>query len=564
MNKEINNFTDEKLKKLKCSDDIKKRIQLNFWLMSPMQAVSDKYPKEVLELHNKFNEQFIKSLLKVRSVLDYKLFIEEQKLRAEQSENKIAAVLHPQKRREQGLEPLEEADIYNVCNILGEPLKDLFKMDLIWANISLKTENDLFNVSVGDQSNFKAASEYFDKFYKGCKWAIEDNNKVANNLSKYNTNKNFDDFIKDNGFTYIRYPNIHLEQKQGFLGYLYKCSEIIAKTYGLSQNMVGFKQDGLELFTTKSSEAYYVPSLKNINLRLDMINAFFHEHFHSLDHQIMININLDEIKNMYGRRGELKFSLASELKLVEPEKITDSPSKEILMNFNSITDKLISEKEYSQEEQEQRKDNILKAVQRFLEEIPQKLNMDKSIFEPTINDILIDFTNIDINNKFELEMENKLLKLTQEYLLEQHENYLIDNPDMTHIDPPSTPFKASYANYYVSMVKKIHALYNNMNNNTLFYNYSFINDNNRKGGYFASKPEMLARTAESYFFNKYPELNITPPEWWENNSYLFYPQNEELKMVADIFEKTADAIKVNSNAFEKNIGKENKKKIYML
>lgn len=569
--KDIKDFyTGDKIKKLKCDSEIKKRMELIYWLTCPIVSVCEDIGQDVLDIHNKFNEQMLKSLSKVRNWIDYEVFLKEQNIRAEQSAIKVAEILHPQKRREQGKETVNELSLMNYCNLLGEPLIDLFRMESIFVNLHNKNLTDPYDMSVGDHSNYKQSKDYFESFYKGCQWAIEDNNKVADSLN-YEKQQDFKDFINENGFTYLRYPNIHLKQKDKFLSYLQECSQIISNTYGISQDNVGFKQNGLELFTTKSSEAYYVPSLNTINLRMDMINAYFHEHFHSLDHQIFHNIDLEEVKNMFGRRGQLKFSLASEVNMIDPEKITDGPSKEIMIEFNKITEKLIhnldsnnEEIPYLPENQEIRKAHILEDVEKFLNEIHSKLKISAEPFKPIIKDIMIAFKELEKPNDLMKLMEEKLFPLTIENLTEEYEEKLKEDINMLGQEKPDTPFKQAHANYYISMCGKIKTLYNKMNDKTLFFNYSFINDNSKKGGYFASKPEMLARTAETYFFNKFPHLNITPPEWWEANSYLFYPQNEEVNLVCKVFEETANVVKQNSSAFEKELGKHNKVKIYKL
>jgi len=250
---------------------------------------------------------------------------------------------------------------------------------------------------------------------------------------------------------------------------------------------------------------------------------------------------------MYGLRGEAAYSLASEIKLLKPEEIEENASKQILLGFNTASQDMIVKKDesdkevpFSEEEQNARKEKIFSMTKRFLQEIYKKLNLDAKDFEPTIEEIMQEFKNTPKTIEFEKIVETKINSLTNEQ------------------------FTTAHANYYSMMTSRIHYLYNHINNHTLYYNFSLINDNNKKGGYFASKPEMLARSAECYFFDKYPETNITPPEWWENNSYLFYPQDEEKQMIIDIFSKTVASISQNSLAFEANLGRKNVKKQYRL
>lgn len=526
-------------------EPLAKRVLLIYNLLNPIQAIDNKYEPEILQLHQEYTSSFIEKLKQVNSWDTYIQFINNEMIQEEQTRLKICKIMHPSSRKAKGLTPYLDAQIENISNLWGTALSYLFQSEYTLVQIKDKMISDE-DLTIGEQSNLSQLNNFTEQFYLGCEWAIADNIKVADSISNSipNSSVSFESFIHDNGFDFIRYPLVHQDKKDVFLSYLNYCSNILSEEYNISKNKLGFNQNGLELCTT-NSPAYYMPTTKCISLRLDMINAFFHEHFHALDHQILLGIDLKQVEAMFNR-GSIDYSLASEINIFNPASITDSAAKNILLEFNSVSKNLISQRNekneitnYTTEEQDQRKKKILTMTQRFLEEIYSKLELDPTPFTPVIQDIIKDFSSISKTIEFEYAMDEKLSTLVNEKFQNKHKNY------------------------YVEMTQRIHKLYNNMNEKTLFYNFSLISDNG-KPSYFATIPEMLARTAESYFFTKYPNTNITPPEWWENNSYLFYPQDEEKKMIYDQFQNIVKSIKENSTAFEANLGKKNVKKSYQL
>ncbi len=544
-----NYFTTKSLVASSIEEALAKRISLTYDLMTPMRAIAKKYEPEILELHNNYNEQFIQGLKGIKNWHDYEIFLSNQLIEEEKARLRVCAIMHPTKRKQAGKEAYNVSQIENLSNIWGATLTHLLQSEVRYSQLKVKQLDTVEDLSVGDESNIQGLNGFLEKFYAGCEWAVDDNNKIASILEKKfppKKKETFENFIEDNGFDFVRFPYKHEEQKEAFLSYLDVCCENMTNEYGISRTRLGFGQNGLELCTT-SDPAFYMPSTKAINLRLDMINAFYHEHFHALDHQILLGIDLQKVSEMYGSRGALEFNLASDIKLLAPEKIEDNASKEVLLEFNAASQNMVASLDAAQkeivlsdEEQQARREKIFTMTKRFLQEIYKKLELKAEDFDPTIDEIMESFKTTEKTPAFEKIVEAKLLALVKD------------------------DFKASHANYYSMMTSRIHFLYNHMNNKTLYYNFSFINDGNKQGGYFASKPEMLARSAESYFFNKFPETNITPPEWWENNSYLFYPQDEEKQRIIEIFSDTVGAIKKNISAFEENLGKLNVKKAYKL
>lgn len=543
-----NYFTTKSLIDASIEEALAKRITLTYDLMTPMRAIAKKYEPEILELHNSYNAQFVEGLKKIKNWYDYEQFLSNQLIEEEKARLKVCAIMHPHKRKQAGKEAYHIAQIENLSNIWGGSLNHLLQSEVHYSKLMVKQLDTVEELSVGDLSNLKGLDGFLEKFYAGCEWAVTDNEKIAGILEeKFPAKKKetFESFIDDNGFDFVRFPYKHENKKEAFLSYLDVCCENMTNEYGISRKRLGFGQNGLELCTT-SDPAFYMPSTKAINLRLDMINAFYHEHFHALDHQILLGIDLQKVGEMYGSRGALEFNLASDIKLLEPEKIEDNASKEVLLGFNAASQEMVAslddkkkEVVLTEEEQAARKEKIFTMTKRFLQEIYKKLELKAEHFDPTIDEIMQDFKVTEKTPVFEKLVEKKLLALVKD------------------------DFKESHANYYSMMTSRIHFLYNHMNNKTLYYNFSLINDGGKEG-YFASKPEMLARSAESYFFNKFPETNITPPEWWENNSYLFYPQDEEKEKIINIFSETVGAIKKNISAFEENLGKLNIKKAYKL
>lgn len=543
-------FDIENLNKICTDESLAKRLYLAYNLLSPVRATSDDYPKDVVNIHENYTSQFIESLKQVTNWQEYDNFLNSQRILEEQTRLKICAILHPQERRKQAKEIISSERIYNVSDLWGSPLQHFLSSDFKFTNLKMKMQNDPSAFSMGDEQNLKALNDFVESFVAGINWAKDDNNKVASEISKQTnfsvTPQTYEGFIASCGFDYIRYPIVHEDQKDSFISYLQECAELISKEYSIEKSKIGFVHNGLELHTTQDP-AFYVPSTKAISLRLDMINAFYHEHFHALDHQVMLGIDLDKIKKMYGIRGSVNTSLASDIKLLEPEEIEDSANKSILLGFNSASDKMITaslpeDKESAEYKdlQEKRKQLIPEMCERFLREIYQKLELDPAPFEPVIQEIMKSFTSIEKSPEFEKVVAQQLKTLTDE------------------------KFKESHANYYTIMSSRIHFLYNHLDDKTLFYNFSLINDNYNKKGYFSSKPEMLARAAETYFFQKYPHTQMTPPEWWDSNSYLFYPQKEEKELIAGVFKDTIEHIKNNAQAFVSSIAKKNIKKSFRL
>lgn len=543
-----NYFNLENLKNEDIPEDLAKRVVLIYNLLNPMRALDVKYEKEILPIHNEFTASLVNQLKEVKTWQDYSDFMDEQMVSEERSRLKICAIMHPSKRKEKGLPAYNEAQIENVSNMWGTALRYLLQSEYSFIKLKMQDLENFTKLSVGDSANLVGLNSFTENFYAGCDWAIADNEKVAKNIEStmdIKTDYSFQQFVDECGFDFIRYPIIHDNTKSIFLSYLDICSDIMTKEYGISKTKLGFNQNGLELCTT-NSPAYYMPSTKAISLRLDMINAFYHEHFHALDHQVLLGIDTKQIDSMFGVRGSMEYSLASEIKIIDPSKITDSASKNILLDFNKSSQSFVAaldennkEVVFSEQEQQERKEKIVSMTKRFLEEIYQKLELDSTPFTPVIEDIMKDFVEIKSSSDFEDTMDKKLSTLVGEKFEEKHKNH------------------------YVLMTQRIHNLYNKINNKTLYYNFSLINDGGKEK-YFATKPEMLARSAESFFFQKYPKTNITPPEWWENNSYLFYPQGEEKDLIYKNFTNVINSIKANSAAFEDSLGKKNIKKTYRL
>lgn len=540
-------FNLENLQTTVPDEQLAKRLKLAYDLMAPMRAIASKYDPEVLALHNRYNEQFVGGLKSIKDWYDYDNFLQDQLVEEEKSRLAICALMHPTERKKQNLPAYAKAQIDNVSNIWGDALAHLLQSEIHYASLRVKHIDDYSNFSVGDEANLKGLEGFLEKFSAGCDWAVEDNVKVAKAIAqKFEVRESsFEDFVEHNGFDFVRYPYRHDSEKNEFLSYLDVCCTNMAAEYGISRTKLGFGQNGLELSTT-NQPAFYMPSTKCISLRLDMINAFYHEHFHALDHQILLGIDLEKIKKMYGGRGSLQFNLASDIKLLEPEEIEDGAAKNILLEFNRLNQNIVAQKDeegkevvLTEQEQDVRKAHIVVMTERFLQEIYQKLELEPEKFNPTIKEIMVSFSELKKTPEFEKVVEEKLKGLIDE------------------------KFKESHVNYYAMMTSRIHHLYNHINNKTLYYNFSLISDNGREN-YFATKPEMLARSAESYFFDKFPETNITPPEWWENNSYLFYPQNEEKEAIVKSFKEAVGVISANSAAFEENLGKKNVKKAYKL
>lgn len=546
-----NYFKLDNLLKNEIDEDVAKRVELIYSLLTPMRAIDKKYEPEILEIHNKFNEQLINKLKEVKDWPSYSDFLEEQMIVEERMSLSIMRIMHPTQRKSRGLSAYSEDQIGNLSNMWGTALEYLLKSEYSFIKLKMQDRENFLSMSVGDSANLQGLNNFTNNFYAGCQWAISDNDKVADNIKtsiEVEQEYSFDKFVDDTGFDFVRYPLVHDNNKAYFLSYLNHCSDIMSAEYGISKKRLGFGQNGLELCTT-NSPAYYMPSTKAISLRLDMINAFYHEHFHALDHQVLLGIDTKQVDSMFGsKRGGMEYSLASEIKIVAPEKISESASKNILLSFNKSSQNIVAALDeenkviaFTPEEQEERKAKVVSMTKRFLEEIYGKLQLEAAPFTPVIESIMKDFVGIAKTTEFEESMDKKLSTLVNDKFLEKHKNY------------------------YVMMTQRIHLMYSKMSNNhkTLYYNFSLVSDGGKEN-YFATKPELLARAAESYFFEKYPKTNVTPPESWENNSYIFYPQGEEKELINRNFEQIVSCIKNNSAAFEENLGKQNIKKIYRL
>lgn len=535
--KRLNDANDGNIN-ISANESLAKRIELIYRLMSPMIALNeDKYGKEIMDIHNKYNEQFLEELMNIKSYDDYDNFLYNQENNEEQCSLAIKKIMNPMERRKKGLNEFLPEQISNISDIWGTALTHFFTEELKFFKVKSKSVDDFSSLTMNELNLLKSSEEFVDTFSKGVIWAVKDNEKVAKEIEKTNINIRDikpEDFIKDTGFDYLRFPNVHKKDQHIFLSYLDHCCDIASAEYGISKNKLGFNQNGIQLCTT-NNPAYYVPSTKEISLRLDMINAFFHEHFHALDHQVLLSLKKDDVENVFNAEY-IEYNLASDLE-INLNQIKDGSAKNMLTQFAKSIKKIKlnvdeegKEKDYSEEEQEIRKKHLKGMLERLIREIPEKLKIPSEPFEPAIKNILESFDKETNPSVFGEHVDDELNKL---------------------VNPKN--FKQTHKNGYVLYATNIHRLKTNMNNYTLFFNLSFIYDNN-KVSYFATLPEMLARSAESFFFDKYPVTNITPPEWWENNTMLVYPQNEEKNIIINAFEDVVKSIKENINSFESNMG----------